>query len=198
MRDLAFIDLETTGLDPSRHEILEIGVIRVRGDGLAEIDRTDVRVRPQRIETADPKALGLNGYSPSAWENAASLAEALEWVAPLLEATTLCGHNVAFDCAFLDAAWRSTGIAPPDPDHHTLDTATLAWPLLHTGLVDSLSLSAVCDALGIELGPAHRALTDARRSLEVARRLLPGARERAMRAAQCATGCAGRCSHGCP
>ena len=175
MRDIAFIDLETSGLDPTRHEILEIGVIRVQGAGLAEIDRTDVRVHPRHIETADPAALGLNGYSAKAWENAASLTEALEWIAPLLEGAILAGHGVAFDKAFLDVAWRDTGVTPPEMDHHLLDTVTLAWPLLAAGLVDSLSLAPVCAALGIDGREPHRALADADRSLDVARVLLPEA-----------------------
>ena len=175
MRDIAFIDLETSGLDPTRHEILEIGVIRVRGDGLAEIDRTDVRVRPRRIETANPEALVINGYSEKGWENATSLPEALEWIAPLLEGAILAGHNVAFDQAFLDAAWRESGVSRPDMDHHVLDTATLAWPLVAANLAESLSLAPICSALGIYDGELHRALADAERSLKVARVLLPEA-----------------------
>ena len=196
-RDLAFIDLETTGLDPTRHEILEIGVVRVDPRTLAERETVEVKVRPTRIEDADPKALRINHYSGYAWRKAVDLAQALAWVAPVLEGTTLCGHNVAFDRAFLDAAWRRAGVAAPELDHHTLDTASLAWPLLHAGLVDSLSLSVVCEVLGIELGPAHRALTDARRSLEVARRMLIGVRERAAQAMESGSDCCGRCGHGC-
>lgn len=179
MRPLAFIDLETTGLDPARHEILEIGVIRVDARTLTELDATDIRVHPTRLQDADPEALRLNGYSARRWENGANLPEALDWVAPLLVGATLAGHNVGFDRAFLEAAWRTTGGPPPDLDHHLLDTATLAWPLLAEGHVDSLSLLAVCQALGIGLCDPHRALSDAERSLEIARRLLPGARQRA-------------------
>ena len=195
-RDLAFLDLETTGLDPTRHEILEIGVVRVDPRTLAERETVEVKVRPTRIEDADPKALRINHYSGYAWRKAVDLAQALAWVAPVLEGTTLCGHNVAFDRAFLDAAWRRAGVAAPELDHHTLDTASLAWPLLHAGLVDSVSLSAVCEVLSIELGTAHRALTDARRSLEVARRMLIGVRERAAQAMESGSDCCGRCGNG--
>ena len=175
MMPLAFIDVETTGLDPTRHEIVEIGVVRVRGDTLAEIDRTDVRIRPQHLDRADPSALALNGYSEGAWENATDLAEALDFVAPLLGGAIMAGHNVSFDRGFLDASWSRTGVRPPEMDHHVLDTATLAWPLLAAGLVDSLSLRDVCGRLGVSLEEPHRALADAFRSLEVARRILPDA-----------------------
>lgn len=176
MTPLAFIDCETTGLDPARHEIVEVGVIRVDGSTLREIDHTDVRVRPERIEDADPEALRINGYSEEAWENATSLAEALEWIAPHLDGAILAGHNAGFDRSFLEAAWRRAGVAPPAIDHHVLDTATLAWPLLVAGAIKSLSLTDVCAHLGIEMKEPHRALADAGRSLEVARRLLPRGR----------------------
>ena len=182
MRPLTFIDLETTGLDPARHEILEIGVIGVDGRTLAEIDSAAVRVRPVRLQDADPAAPRLNAYSPSRWENATSLSEALHRISPFLAGATLAGHNVAFDRAFLEVAWRATGGPPRGIDHHLLDTASLAWPLLAEGIVDSLSLMAISEALGLDLSEPHRALADAERSLEIARRLLPGVRDRAVRA----------------
>jgi DNA polymerase-3 subunit epsilon len=173
VRPLAFIDVETTGLDPSRHEIIEIGVVVADPRTRETRGMFDVRVRPGRIEDADPVALGINGWSPEAWADAVPLDVALVRAKPLLEGALLAGHNVSFDRAFLDAAWRTTGVRPPDTDHHVLDTATLAWPLLAAGLVESLSLDAVCKALGVDVGQPHRALADAQRSLEVARRLLP-------------------------
>ena len=175
MRPLAFIDLETTGLDPACHEILEIGVIRVYGDTLKEVEHAEVRVRPGRIADADPDALRVNGYSPGAWKDAVAIEVALARVAPLLDGALLAGHNVWFDRAFLDAAWRRTDVAPPEMDHHVLDTVTLVWPLCAVGLVESLSLLPVCERLGIDTDEPHRALADARRSLELARCLLPEA-----------------------
>ena len=173
MRDLAFIDLETTGLDPARHEILEAAVIRVDGETLAEIDHTDVRVHPERIEDASPEALRINGYTPEAWKDAANLAQALEWIAPMLEGAVPAGHNPGFDRAFIEAACRRTGTSPPTWDHHLLDTASLAWPLLASGKLAGLSLDAVCAHLGIVRKERHRALADAADSLEVARRMIP-------------------------
>jgi DNA polymerase-3 subunit epsilon len=174
MRPLAFVDLETTGLDPRRHEIIEIAVVCADPRSFETTGMMDLRVRPGRIEDADPAALRINGWSAEAWRDAVSIDVALVRVRPLLDGALLAGHNVSFDHTFLDAAWRATGVGVPDVDHHLLDTATLAWPLYAAGLVESLSLDAVCDALGIDIGRPHRALADAQRSLELARRLLPG------------------------
>jgi DNA polymerase-3 subunit epsilon len=175
MRPFAFVDLETTGLDPRRHEIIEIAVVRADPRTLEATGMLDLRVRPGRIEDADPAALGINGWSVDAWNDAVPLDVALVRAKPLLEGALLAGHNVSFDRAFLDAAWSASGVPAPDLDHHVLDTAAIAWPLHAAGLVESLSLDVVCKALGIDAGQPHRALADAQRSLEVARRLLPDA-----------------------
>jgi DNA polymerase III subunit epsilon len=173
MRDIAFIDLETTGLDPERHEIIEVAVIRVNARDLHPIDEVECRVRPTRIGEADPAALELVGYSSQAWADAPSLVEAMTRIAPLLEGAILAGHNVAFDKGFLESAWRTAGSRPGGMDYHLLDTATLAWPLWSAGAIDRLSLDEVCECLGLSRQTAHRAMADARCSLEVARRLLP-------------------------
>lgn len=171
MREIAFIDVETTGLDPTQHELLEVAAVRVDEQSLEVVAEAAVLVMPQHIETADPEALRVNGYAEP-W-GGRPLAEALLMVRPLLEGATLAGHCVAFDAAFLDAAWREAAVQPPKlADHHSIDTATLAWPLLRAGRIRSLSLRVVCEHLGISNNRAHSALVDARRSLEVARRIL--------------------------
>lgn len=173
MRPLVFVDCETTGLDPARHELIEVAVLRVHPQTLVVEAEVALKVRPERIEDADPEALRINGYSEEAWADAISLDEAMAQLAPVLEGAMLAGHNVAFDRGFLDAAWRRVGRRPENIDHHLLDTATLAWPLLSSGTLDSVSLTPVCKHLGIERGEEHWALDDARASLEVSRRLLP-------------------------
>lgn len=70
---IAFVDVETTGTDPTRHELLEIGCVVVSPD-LQTITRTlSVRVIPTRIYDADPEALAIAGYD----EALAMLASAL-------------------------------------------------------------------------------------------------------------------------
>ena len=48
MRPLAFVDVETTGLYPSRHEIIELGVVVADPRTLETRGMFDVRVRPGR------------------------------------------------------------------------------------------------------------------------------------------------------
>ena len=169
--DLVFVDVETTGLDPARHELIEIAAVRVDAHTLEPLDHASVRVRPSRLGDADPRALEVNGYSDAAWKDAVSLPTALRRVAPLLDGALVAGHNVGFDWAFLARGFERAGLPLPDVDYHRLDTASLAWPLVAGAEIESLSLDAVCTALGLHRPSPHRALADAMASLEVARRL---------------------------
>lgn len=171
---VAFVDCETTGLLPEKHEILEIAVVRADARTLAVIDEVSVRVRPERIEDADPEALVVSGYEPEAWQDAVPLAEALALVTPLLEGATLAGHHVVFDRAFLHAAYQKTGLRPPTQPRHLLDTASLGWPLYAQGLIPSLSLDELAGCAGAARPSPHRALDDARCARAVAAHLLRG------------------------
>jgi DNA polymerase-3 subunit epsilon len=168
---IVFVDLETTGLDPSRHDIVEVAAIRVDARSLEALAEHDTLVAPQRLEDAQPEALAVCGFSKAAWTNAVPLGDALRAIAPLLDGALVAGHNVAFDWAFLEAGFRRAGLTLPQVDYHHLDTASLAWPLVASGELPSLSLDGLATLFGLERPRPHRALADARCALEVARRL---------------------------
>lgn len=170
-RDIAFVDLETTGLDPERHDIIEVGVVRVDGRTLEVISELELRVVPERFETAETTALEISGFDASAWTAAVPIQDALAQLAPLLLGTLVAGHNVGFDWGFLVSAHRRQGLPLPEVDYHRLDTASLSWALASTGELRSMSLDPVAEHLELERPKPHRALADARCSLEVARRL---------------------------
>ena len=169
MKDLVFVDVETTGLDPDHHELIEVAAVRVHPHTLEPLDHLSLRVVPDRLGDADPRALEVNGYNEADWRDAVSLGNALRRLAPLLEGAVVAGHNVAFDWAFLVRGFARAGVPLPPVDYHRVDTASLAWPLVSGAETTSLSLDAVCAALGLSRPSPHRALADAMAALEVAR-----------------------------
>ena len=79
-KTLAFLDIETTGMDVNKHEIIELGCVLVKeqDDGSYKIiNEIDIKIQPAHIETAEPEALRVNGYDPAAWFFASSLKDAL-------------------------------------------------------------------------------------------------------------------------
>lgn len=108
MSALVFLDTETTGLDPERHEVWEIAWAISDGPVLSSI-------LPHSLATADPEALALNRY----WERFPGGVVAEDpGLDPFLRkqftGATIVGSNPAFDTAFLRARW---GVAPW---HHRL------------------------------------------------------------------------------
>jgi DNA polymerase-3 subunit epsilon len=174
-KKICFIDIETTGLDPSKHEIVELAALVVDPTDWQIIRELELRVKPEHIETASKEALKINGWFPS--DDAVSLDWGLSELEPLLCDAIPAGHNPRFDLGFLEAAWRklhretSRQYRPQGMDYHILDTVALCMPLYLTGELTSLKLAAVCAHLGIPT-PTHRAMADCRASLEVARRII--------------------------
>lgn len=165
MKNLIIIDVETSGLNPDIHEILGIGAVKV-----ATGESFGVKVVPEHIVDADPVALTVNGYTPEGWALAVPLALALSDLDNFMGyEPTMLAHNVSFDRAFLERAYRSRLLIYPFGYHH-LDILTLAWNHLPFGA--GLSLKKVCEALDITPEPEiHDAETGAQKAFEVYRKL---------------------------
>lgn len=162
-RTLAITDIETTGLDPKWHEIIEIGLVLVRQDTLEVIGELDLKVRPEHIDRAEPEALRVNGYRPEDWSEAVALHPALIRYATMTAGAALVAHNAAFERSFLEAAFRRHKVRHA-LGHHHLDTMPLAWLALRDkGGLESFKLAVVAKRLGVEPEPAvHRAIEGAR------------------------------------
>lgn len=169
----AWLDCEFGGLDPDLHDITEVGII-VTDYRLAEIATGEwkVRARPERISA---EAAELQGYDAALWA-----AEALPVRQVLTEITALlpkglkvvpAGQNVRMDVTFLERAFKACEMPFPF-DYHVIDLATLyyAWSLVAGETAQALSLRQAATAAGLVSGPvAHRALADARLTLETFR-----------------------------
>jgi DNA polymerase-3 subunit epsilon len=160
-----FVDLETSGLDPNHHEILEVALIKDNGETYL------TKITPQHPERFSEEALKVNGYSPDAWANANSLPTALSQIKEFLKekdvSILLVAHNAKFDYGFLEAVYKQNNIKQPF-SYHTIDTVTLALEHLVPLGLDKLSLKDVCRFLSIEPEPdVHSALNGAKKCQEV-------------------------------
>lgn len=154
---LAFIDTETTGLDPDLNDVIEFAVIRVTPEGGEK--RWQTKIKPENIETAHPKALEVNGYTEEKWADAPSMADAGPTIVEILRNSVLVGHNVSFDEAMLKANLKRAGVSGRIP-YHKVDTVTLAYEHLVPYGLESLSLDNIRKFLGWSLEGAHTAMQD--------------------------------------
>lgn len=177
--NLAFIDVETTGLDPQRHEILEVGCVLVeqtlvpgRGPQVRLLEELEWKVKPEHIETAEPEALRINRYNEADWLFASSLKQVMEALSEKTSDAILIAHNVTFDWGFIEQAFRKTEV-PCNMHYHRLDLLSMVYAkLYHDEKIAKFSLAAVAEYFGIKNERAHTALADTRVAYEIYKKLL--------------------------
>lgn len=162
--DLLAMDLETTGLDPSRHEILSIGTVPVRA-GHVELGGAQVHlVRPAAAPGVGESAT-VHGITDDEAARAAPLAEVLPAVLNHLDGRILLAHHASIEVGFLTAGARACSL--PVPDLTVVDTVRLHRRVLLHGrghghvADDELGLAAARRHLGLPYYAPHDALTDA-------------------------------------
>lgn len=106
-RPLAFIDLETTGLNPARDRIVELAVLRVSPGG-------DVLERVRRFNPEmpiPPEASAVHGIHDADVVGEAPFRSRAKSLARLLEPCDLAGFNIRrFDLPMLLAEFRRAGV----------------------------------------------------------------------------------------
>ena len=98
------------------------------------------------------------------------LPQVLPSVLEFLGGGVLVAHNAPFDAGFLRAACERHGAAWPRPP--VLCTARLARAVLSRDEAPSVKLAALAELFGTSTRPTHRALADARATVEVLHHLL--------------------------
>lgn len=131
---LLFLDTETTGLDPAKHEVWELAY--AIGDGPVH-----TYVLRHNLATADLQALAVNGYHERSRKQPLAATVELE-VRTSFAGTTLVGANPRFDAAFLSARW---GIEPWK--YRLLDIEAYAMGILGTDLFTSDAVPSLRDVV---------------------------------------------------
>lgn len=159
------VDLETTGGPPGADAITEIGAVRVRG-GAVESEMSTL-VNPGRAIPAQITV--LTGITNAMVAGAPPVGEALSaflaWARLDGESTVLVAHNARFDVGHLRGAARALGLGWSEPT--VLDTLGLARRAWSRAEVPDHKLGTLAALVGSPIRPAHRALGDARATVDV-------------------------------
>ena len=164
------IDLETTGGAPHLGAaITEIGAIKSRGGQLLGEFKTFVD--PGHLVPA--YITELTGITDEMLFQSPKIALLLPQLFEFLgapEETVLVAQNAPFDLSFLTFATRESGLTWPA--YPVLDTAIIARKVLTRDEVPNCKLSTLAEFFGTKTTPNHRALDDARATLDVFHGLL--------------------------
>ena len=176
--NVVVLDTETGGLDPLHHSLMTIGL--VSGDGQLRLDLTVAEEtivadpRALKVNRLDPEKVARDGISPTAACDAidAYLSRVHPDGRPMV-----CGHNVAFDLAFMRRLYTMAGRALPACfSHRTLDTHTLMWSLIAVGKLPTSVVGSDAAFAHFDIAPPdelrHTALGDAVATRTLLERLL--------------------------
>jgi DNA polymerase-3 subunit epsilon len=174
LRDTTFVvvDLETTGgrarqaADGSFDAITEIGAVKVRGGEV--IGEFATLVDPGRA--IPPQIVELTGITTAMVRDAPTIAAVLPMFLEFARGAVLVAHNAGFDVGFLRAAAQRCDITWPRPP--VLCTVRLARRVLSREEAPSVRLAALARLVGAATRPTHRALDDARATVDVLHALI--------------------------
>lgn len=186
---ITFFDLETGGMNPKRHPIIQIGAVTVNHDFSAfkQFERKIIFDESR----AEQQALAMNSYDRELWKReavkpseaakafakflsqAADVPKVSKWSGKKYKVAQLAAHNAAFDRGFIFPWFKQLDIFFP-AEWHVIDTMQLAMTVntLFGEKPKSLKLVDLCDHYGIELENAHDALGDVVATARLGRELL--------------------------
>ena len=159
------VDLETTGASPKKGAaITEIGAVKVKGGEV--IGEFKSFVNP--LSPIPEYITAMTGINDLMLAHAPVIDEIfptfLEFAGSHTE-TVLVAHNAPFDLAFLKSAAKDLNYVWPT--YKTLDTVTVARQVLTKEDVPDCKLGTLAQFFGTKTEPNHRALDDAKATVEV-------------------------------
>ncbi|MFR9802940.1 DEDD exonuclease domain-containing protein [Pseudonocardia sp. RS010] len=168
LREVTFVvlDLETTGGSHDRDGITEVGAVKVRGGEV--LGELGTLVNPG--SGIPPNIVALTGITTAMVRTAPRLPAVLPSLLEFLTGAVLVAHNAPFDSGFLRSACERHGQVWPRPP--VLCTARLARAVLPREECPSVRLGALARHFSTRTQPNHRALSDARATVEVLHHLL--------------------------
>ncbi len=149
MTSIVALDIETTGLDPQKDAVIEIGAVRF--DGRRIEGEWSTLVHPGR--PIPPFITRLTGITDQMVIQAPPLKAVLPNLAAFAGDAPILGHNIGFDLSFLQ---RHNILR----HNEIIDTYELAAVLIPNA--GRYNLGALAQQLGVPLPATHRALDDAR------------------------------------
>ena len=153
------VDLELSGLDPRRSEIVSFGALPIEDGRVRLADAASGLVAPTRPLTE--ASIRVHGIRAADLSSAPALTEALGPLLAAMAGRALIAHHAPVERVFLSLALRRLGVRLHGP---VLDTALLAriWLAERDGeMPRRMNLSEMALACGLPVHSPHTAIGDA-------------------------------------
>lgn len=167
-RNLVVVDVETTGTNPFRHQVIAIACVPFMKD----IPPLEIYVKHEQLRWSEYARKQFDRYTFKWTTNSISAVEACDRFEQYLsvhypgENVTLIGHNIGFDIAFLrKLAFDGGRDEIAGVSHRAVDTHTMLYVLYEQGRLPSSALTSDGAfkhfGIGMPESERHTALGDA-------------------------------------
>lgn len=156
--DVVVFDIETTGLEATKCEIIEIGAVKLHKGKITETFETLIKPNSH----IPSEITDLTGIDDDMVADSPNLRQVMPDFYKFCYGTTIMAYNIDFDYKFISIHGKKLGYIF---DNKQIDVLYLARAFV-VGL-KNFKLSTVCKKLGVSLENAHRAVHDAMATAEV-------------------------------
>lgn len=160
---LVVLDLETTGLNTNRDEVIAIGAVAIRGGIIHLGDQFDLILKRPELDIRE--TVHIHGIGPEALTRGHETEDALLYLLEWMNGDPILAYHSAFDQRFLEKTLRAQlGYST----HHTwLDVADLMPAFFPDARTGGKSLDDWADYFGLEVSERHHAASDALATAEL-------------------------------
>jgi len=166
-----FVDIESTGLQPNKHQVLSVGLllVDVDKDKLELVDKQEILIKHDDyvIQLAALKVNNIDLVEHDKNGRCVDVEEACRLIGVFMDKNSLhfevfCGHNISFDINFLKSLFEPTETMYPF-HYQSIDTMSLWFSLMNAGKIPNTrgsSLTKIADYFKVDRINAHSALED--------------------------------------
>lgn len=166
-KTITYFDVETTSLDPTTGEIIQICIVTEDREG--NLDKWSTKIRPRlQPGTYEKSALRINNFQPKDYIDAPIFEDVADEIVERLRWGPIVAHNAAFDISFIESnlkrytKWKPGQWSRPEYKTYRLgypviDTVSLSYLMLDS---EKQNLATLREHLGIDSEGAHEAVKD--------------------------------------
>lgn len=160
---LVVLDLETTGLNPTKDQVIAIGAVAIRNNAIDLADQFDLVLRRPELDIRE--TVLIHGIGPEALTSGHETEDALLHLLEWMDGDPVLAYHSAFDQGFLEKALRKN--LGYSKSHTWFDVADLMPAFFPDAGLKGHGLDDWADHFGLEVSARHQAAADALATAEL-------------------------------